>query len=274
MALADAHLHLFSPGFNERYDARWAAADELARYEAFRAAHGIERGLVVGMELGDRFKGNNDHLAGLAADNDWMTPVGFVPVGPPPDLSGLWARGFAGISLYVLEPGDAGRLAAWPDAALTALNEHRAIVSINALPAAMPGIERFADALGGCTVLFSHLGLPGPHALPPTAPEVADRLDILLALASRPNVGVKLSALYAATDPPHAWPHEPARPFVSVLLERFGPDRLYWGSDAPPALEHVSFAQTVDVLQGIAVTGPETDAIMGGNLLRVLDSRG
>jgi hypothetical protein len=130
-ALADAHLHLFSPGFSERYDEGWASADELARYEAFRAVHGIGRGLVVGMELGP-FKGNNDHLAAPAADHPRMAPVAYVPVG------------------------------AWPDGPVRALNDHRAVVSVNALPEASAGIGRLVDRLDGCT--------PGPTSRPGPSP--------------------------------------------------------------------------------------------------------
>jgi predicted TIM-barrel fold metal-dependent hydrolase len=272
-ALADAHLHLFSPGFSERYDEGWASTDELARYEAFRAVHGIERGLVAGMELGP-FKGNNDHLAELAAGNPWMAPLAFVPVDPGrTELAGRWEQGFAGVSLYAVEPGDGERLGAWPDDLVAELNGHRAVVSVNALPGVSAGLERFVDRADGCTVLFSHLGLPGAVRVAPPPAEAAERLAHVLRLAGRPHVGVKLSALYAATDPPHAWPHEPARPFVRALLERFGPERLYWGSDASPALQFVSFDQTVDVLGGLGLTRQEAGAVLGGNLLRVLDAR-
>ena len=71
------------------------------------------------------------------------------------------------------------------------------------------------------------------------------RLALLLALADHQNVMVKISGLYAISDPSHGYPHEAARPFIDLVLERFGPSRCLWGSDFSPALEHVSFPQTV-----------------------------
>lgn len=50
MKLADAHLHLFRPGFADRYGPAWANRSEVELYEALRQAHRIDRGLVVGYE--------------------------------------------------------------------------------------------------------------------------------------------------------------------------------------------------------------------------------
>ena len=91
-----------------------------------------------------------------------------------------------------------------------------------------------------------------------------------MALAPLPNAFVKISGLYAISDPAHAYPHPAARPFVESVLENFGPERCLWASDFAPALDFVSFAQTVanPWLDGLAES--ERADVMGGNLLRLL----
>jgi L-fuconolactonase len=93
-----------------------------------------------------------------------------------------------------------------------------------------------------------------------------------LALESSERVGVKLSGLYSISTPAHAYPHTVARPFVEVLVDRFGAKRLYWGSDFSPALDYVSFAQTIDAVAGMPWSRTERSAVMGGNLRRLVSS--
>jgi len=81
---------------------------------------------------------------------------------------------------------------------------------------------------------------------------------------------VKLSGFYAISAPSHAYPHCSARPFVKELYEKIGAKRLYWGSDFSPALEHVSFAQTLDVLFQFGWPSRVVEAIMHDNLMGVI----
>ncbi|GAB2958407.1 hypothetical protein GCM10027280_53940 [Micromonospora polyrhachis] len=69
---------------------------------------------------------------------------------------------------------------------------------------------------------------------------------------------MKISGLYAVSQPAHAYPHDSAVPFLAVLLDRFGPNRLYWGSDFAPSLDEVSFRQTLDLptLAGLGWPNP------------------
>ncbi|MER7455792.1 amidohydrolase family protein [Micromonospora sp. NPDC126480] len=119
-------------------------------------------------------------------------------------------------------------------------------------------------------MLISHLGLPGAHTVPPDRDVATSALEPLLGLADLPRVGVKISGLYAASDPSHAYPHDSARPFVDVLLDAFGPRRLYWGSDFSPSLDHVSFIQTLHPVGLDALSPADTADVYGGNLRRAL----
>ncbi|MFC8846867.1 MULTISPECIES: amidohydrolase family protein [unclassified Micromonospora] len=275
MERADAHLHLFADGYPGRHGRSPAGGDELAVYRTLRHEHGIDRALVVGYEGAPKFAGNNRHLAQLAAAHDWIVPLAYVPV-TGTDRAGLdrlRAAGFAGVAAYLPDPASADAFAGWAATAAGPLNAASAVLSLNATPEAAGRLGRALAALDGCAVLFSHLGLPGRQQAVPTPQAAADRLAPVTDLARLPHVGVKVSGLYAVSDPADAYPHAAARPFVGLLLDRFGARRLYWGSDFSPSLDHVSFAQTLRPVGLDGLSAAEAAAVFGGNLRRALRRR-
>ena len=185
----------------------------------------------------------------------------------------LRRRGAVGFAVYLPEASDGEAVAAWPADVLGELRAQRALLSLNARPAATSLLGEFVAELSGCTILFSHLGLPGTFDRIPTAAEARECLGPLLALAHREQAAVKFSGLYAVSDPAYDFPHTAAQPFVDILLDAFGPDRLLWGSDFSPALDYVSFAQTADARPLASCSRDEVAEVMGGNLLRLLDDR-
>nr|BFE56328.1 hypothetical protein GCM10020063_008540 [Dactylosporangium thailandense] len=272
MDRADAHIHLFADGYPGRYGRSPAGGDELAVYQGLRREHGIGTALVVGYEGEPRFTGNNDHLAALAGRHPWIAPLAYVPAaGPAPDeMRRRFAQGFVGVAVYLPDATAADAFTRWSPAVVRLLNERGAVVSLNAPPPATGVIGGAVAALDGCSVLFSHLGLPGPAPRPD--PEQAARtLEPLLHLARLAHVGVKLSGLYAISEPQHAYPHLAATPFVELTLRSFGAERLLWGSDFAPSLDAVSFAQTIDPPAARHLGAADRDKIFGGNLLRILD---
>lgn len=276
MPTADAHLHLFAAGFAGLTGSSAAGEDELLMYERLRALHGIERGLVIGYEGEPRYAGNNAEVLALARSHPWITPLLYLPADPAPTVDALREAveaGAAGFSIYLADAPAGRSFAGWPAAAFAELNAQHAIVSFNATPAAIACLAAAVDALDGCALLFSHLGLPGPHARVPRVDEARERLRPLLSLAGRDHVAVKLSGLYAISEPAHDYPHAAADPFVALALDRFGPERLLWGSDFAPALDFVSFAQLADARPLAQCAPHEVDAVMGGNLLRIVKAR-
>jgi L-fuconolactonase len=273
MPSADAHLHLFADGFHGRLGSSPAGGDELVVYEHLRHHHGIQRGLVLGFEGEQRYLGNSDHVLSLARTRPWMAPLAYLPVSPPPTASRLVAlrdQGAIGFAVYPSSQSEGGMLSEWPAAPLAEMRRQRALVSINAEPPATARMGRFIGALDGCTVIFSHLGSPGQFAHAPKLTVARELLGPLLAFAARDTVTVKFSGLYGISDPDHDFPHRAAQPFVDVILEAFGPSRLLWGSDFSPVLDFVSFAQAADSRLLSACDAAEIDAVMGGNLLRLL----
>jgi predicted TIM-barrel fold metal-dependent hydrolase len=91
-------------------------------------------------------------------------------------------------------------------------------------------------------------------------------LSPLLRQADLSNVGVKVSAFYAC----NAFPHVGVAPVVEAIAAAFGPKRLYWGSDFVPALDDVSFAQTIEAAKANLGRGISKSAVFHDNLNRIL----
>jgi predicted TIM-barrel fold metal-dependent hydrolase len=202
-----------------------------------------------------------------------MATLAYLDATAAPDtgeISALLDQGHVGIALYLRNGPASAAALAWPEASWRALDARRAVISLNAVPEATGGIARLLAAHGGCRFLFSHLGLPGRYPAPPSASKAAERLAPLLQLAELPNALVKISGLYAISDPPHSYPHPAALPFIDLMLDRFGPERCLWGSDFSPALDFLAFAQTVSVPGLDRLTQAERGQVMGGNLVRLL----
>jgi hypothetical protein len=205
-----------------------------------------------------------------------MAPLAYLPVTPPPSVQSLrefFARGALGYALYLSDRAEARTFDQWPCTIFSEMCAQSALISINAPPESTNELRTSVETLGeGCTVLFSHLGLPGRYLAPPTLVEARDRLGPLLNLARLPHVAVKVSGLYAVSDPPHDFPHDAAGPFIVVLIESFGPSRMMWGSDFPVALDFVSFVQTTEIRALATCSQREREAVMGGNLLALLSA--
>lgn len=74
-------------------------------------------------------------------------------------------------------------------------------------------------------IAIDHLGLSGAQKDDAIGPEI----DAVLALASLPNVSVKvMSAPSYSTEP---YPHPAIQPHLERLLDAYGAQRLFWGSD-------------------------------------------
>lgn len=88
-------------------------------------------------------------------------------------------------------------------------------------------------------------------------------------LASHPNVYCKLSGMVTEADW-QQWAPSDLQPYLEVVLEAFGPDRLMIGSDWPVCLVAGSYQKVMQVVQDfIAQLSPdEQSAVLGGNAAR------
>jgi len=273
MTIADAHLHVFRHGFPGIHGRALFGDREADAYETFRESHDIAAGLVVGYQGAGIDPTNNAYIRELAATRPWMATVAYVEPADLPSSStieDLLGEGHSGLAVYVLTDAAAEALARWSDGTWRALDDAGAIVSFNIGLSRLEVIGKIAKAAPRCRFLISHLGMPGKRPPPTLHRPPQEEMAPLTTLADQTNVLVKLSGFYAISEPSHHWPHDEAAPLVETVLAAFGKDRLLWGSDFSPALDHVSFTQTL-VVPGLESMDEATrSAIMGGNLLRLL----
>ncbi|MCK6065864.1 MULTISPECIES: amidohydrolase family protein [Microbacterium] len=257
----DAHIHLFETGY--RGSARVGA--ELAEYERLRDLHGLDRALVVGYEGETRFSGNNSYILRLARDRAWVVPLVYLhPRATTMDVEDAWRRGAAGFSLYL----SGQDISALRPAVLQALDERRALLSVNATPSALRSLASVLACVPNATVLLSHLGLPA-H---PEWGGLEDWAKAIEALAHHPGVLMKLSGLYAIDPHP---PHIGAASALEIALSLFGASRLVWGSDYSPGLEVVGTTELFDVPGWLAtaLTSDGLELVTTANLHLLLTQR-
>jgi predicted TIM-barrel fold metal-dependent hydrolase len=273
MKLADSHIHLFRRGYRHDGQPSLFGAGEIETYAAIRQVHDVELVLVVGYEADNIDPGNNAYIRDLSARHPWIRTVAYIDPRSRPavaDIATLLDRGHCGLALYATAADRVQALLEWPRANWELLEARNAILSFNIRPDGIGQLRPLAAAARGALFLLSHLGLPGVLADDIGSVALDQRLAPLLSLADLPNVAVKISGLYATSDPPHAYPHRGAALAIQRILSAFGPTRCVWGSDFAPALEFVSYPQTIHWPGIDGLPDHTRDAIMRGNLVRLL----
>jgi predicted TIM-barrel fold metal-dependent hydrolase len=95
----------------------------------------------------------------------------------------------------------------------------------------MPLIERNPEL----TVVIDHMA-DSPLDEP-------KKLELLLALERYPKVFVKISHMWSLSK--QAYPYPDSAEQVKRLYDRFGAERLMWGTDWPISLKQLSYARAV-----------------------------
>jgi L-fuconolactonase len=128
----------------------------------------------------------------------------------------------------------------------------------------LPAAVETVAALPELAFVVDHISKPVIGADPgPWATE-------LRALAALPNVSCKLSGMVTEaswTD----WKVADLRPYVEIVLDAFGPDRVMFGSDWPVCLLAASYAEVVEAAEELTagLTPTERTAIFGTTARRV-----
>ena len=105
------------------------------------------------------------------------------------------------------------------------------LTPVTRLPDLIPLIEQNP----GLTVVIDHMA-DSPLDQP-------KQLDLLLALARYPKLFVKISHMWSLSKQPYPYPDAAAQ--VKRLYDKFGADRLMWGTDWPICLKDLTYAQAV-----------------------------
>jgi L-fuconolactonase len=89
-------------------------------------------------------------------------------------------------------------------------------------------------------------------------------------LARRPHVCCKLSGMVTEIGRPQ-WTVADLRPYVEVVLDAFGPERVLFGSDWPVCLVACGYARWMEIVQELTahLSPAERAAILGENARRV-----
>ena len=277
MPTADSHLHIFADGFSGELGTSPSGGDELAIYEQLRHEYGIERGLVLA------FEGKPQYIGNTTTCSSWLHPSVDGTAGPSCLRAGSHGRDLAGAAssrctgCRGLSADRRRRLChqgvAGCRTGRTRVRQ-RAIVSINAGPAATTAVTPAVEQMENCTVLFSHLGQVGPWTHPPHPRRGRAKSSSRCSRSPAANTSRSSSrACTASAIRRHDFPHTAAQPVIDLVLDGFGPGRLMWGSDYAPLLDFVTFVQAADTRLLGTCTQAEVDGMMGGNLLRLLNAR-
>ena len=273
--LVDAHMHVFEGGFQDgSFSSRpGVRLDEAACYTSLAREFRVESALVIGYEAAPWCAGNNAFIAGLSASHPWMNPLAFIADGvvSQESLGEMRNQGFKGISLYITGEESRRGLERIADAVWSLLESWGWLVSVNSRTPYWEAWPSILEKNPELRLLVSHLGLPPQVKHPPGRAEADAAVSAITDLARFPQVHVKLSGLYALSDPGFAYPHRAAWPYIERQLEAFGSRRILWASDFSPCLDWVTFPQTFGVLDEIDFLSQEDRRLIGGgNCLRLL----
>ncbi|HWY71162.1 MAG TPA: amidohydrolase family protein [Terriglobales bacterium] len=134
------------------------------------------------------------------------------------------------------------------------------LVYARQLPAAVEFVKRFPAQ----KFVVDHLAKPSVKSgeIDAWARNIRD-------LAKSPNVYCKLSGLVTEADWA-SWNAETLRPYLDVVFEAFGTDRLMFGSDWPVCLLAASYAQVKEVIENYTrdLSADEKARIFGLNAAR------
>jgi predicted TIM-barrel fold metal-dependent hydrolase len=92
----------------------------------------------------------------------------------------------------------------------------------------IPTLARIAAKHPRLKVHIDHLGRGGGRADKKDDAAYADLAD-MLALARYPNIGVKMSGAPSTSTQPYPYPN--IHGYLRRIVEAFGPDRCFWGTD-------------------------------------------
>ncbi|HEU0164775.1 MAG TPA: amidohydrolase family protein [Thermomicrobiales bacterium] len=117
---------------------------------------------------------------------------------------------------------------------------------------------------------FPHLKMVVDHiAKPPIASgELEPWASLMREFAALEHVACKLSGMVTEADPV-SWTIDDLKPYVSTVVEIFGPDRMMYGSDWPVCLLAADYQQVIGAarttLDELGVLTPASEAAIFGN---------
>lgn len=231
MLIVDSQVHIWAANTAER---PWAPGAKPHRPEPFgknellqeMQAAGVDRVVIVPPSL-DRTR-NDLALAAAQAHPVQFAVMGKInPATHPRGTLATWRNepGMLGLRFNFKKNMD--RLSnpetmawVWAEAEAAGIPlyvgvDHPAVKLVDAVAERHPRLR----------IILDHMALAGGIK----DDEAFRNLDLLLAIAKRPNVAVKVSALPGYTTEPY--PYRRLHGHVKRVYDAFGPGRMFWGSD-------------------------------------------
>lgn len=268
----DAHQHFWK--FDARRDA-WITADMAVLRRDFLPgdlrgeldAHGVDATIAVQADQSDA---ETVFLLDLAARYRFIAAVvGWVDLRAA-DIDERLERlshhrqlaGFRHIAQA--EPDDRFLLHDDFVRGVSRLAAHRFTYDLLVYPRQLPAAVELAAKLPGQAFVLDHIAKP-----PVRSGEMGAWREHLRALAQNPNVYCKVSGLVTEADWKR-WRPADFQPYLDVVFESFGPERLMFGSDWPVCLLAATYGQVKDLIVSYArqFDRAARDKIMGENAAR------
>lgn len=145
------------------------------------------------------------------------------------------------------------------------LGEFDLTYDILVLEKQFPMVVRFLEQCPEQSFVLDHLGKPVIYARP-----TQSWINGMKAMAEHPNVYCKLSGLVTEADWSN-WTADTFKPYLEVLADAFGPQRLMYGSDWPVCLLAAEdYGEVAALAQQFCnqFSAEEQAAIFGGNAAR------
>lgn len=269
----DAHLHVVSadldrypqqPGGFGRdwWTGRVVDVEQIARD---LDATGVDRGVIV-QAVGPYRNDNTYARAAVAGDASRFALVAAIDAGgrdPGAELAAVVDAGPVAAVRVFAAAGDATWLDDERGRAIWEVTSRTGTPLVAALfPDHLDALAALVEDQPDVTVALDHLAFPDLTGGPPYA-----NAGPLLALAEVPPVHLKVTTISLTSAPAGAGG---ARALVEHLVERFGGDRLAWGSDHPQSYE-LSYPEMVSLVKdACAGLDPAArDAVLGGTASRL-----
>jgi predicted TIM-barrel fold metal-dependent hydrolase len=140
----------------------------------------------------------------------------------------------------------------------------KAGIPVMFLAADMAGLAPVAERHPALTIVIDHMGLSGEAV---KAGRRDSAIDTTVALARFPNVSVKLSSAPAYSSEPY--PFRDMTPYLRRVLEAYGPQRCYWGTDITNSLAKANYRQRIEHFSQELdfLSEADRDLIMGRGLV-------
>lgn len=161
--------------------------------------------------------------------------------GAPDHLSELMKRpGFHGVRISPAG-GEAGNWITGPlmPPLWKRCDELKVPMTVLAPITRIPEVEKLIARYADLTVVIDHMA-----DCPPDQPA---QIEKLLALEKYPKVFIKVSHTWSLSK--EEFPYKDSQTLVKKLYDKFGPQRLMWGTDWPICLAKCTYAQTLSMVR-------------------------